>query len=73
MRLLILLALALAGAGLHSADAEAGKRTKAPAWKPAPVVKDCTRLNARFGYYGNPWCSQAEQEAFDRATTRRTR
>jgi hypothetical protein len=29
-------------------------------------VKDCTRINGRYGYYGNPWCTRAEQDAFDR-------
>jgi len=50
--------------------AEAAKRKSTRAWQPAPVAKDCTRLNGRFGYYGNPWCSKAEQDAFDRATAR---
>jgi hypothetical protein len=27
--------------------------------------KDCTRLNGRIGYYGNPWCTPAEQRAWD--------
>lgn len=34
-------------------------------------VKDCTRFNGRWGYYGNPWCTPAEQQAFDRAEARR--
>ena len=21
-----------------------------------PVERDCTPINGRFGYYGNPWC-----------------
>ncbi len=29
-------------------------------------VKDCTRVNGRSGYYGNPWCTAAEQARFDR-------
>ncbi len=29
-------------------------------------VKDCTRINGRWGYYGNPWCSKAEQLRWDR-------
>jgi hypothetical protein len=29
-------------------------------------VKDCTRINGRSGYYGNPWCTPAEQERWDR-------
>lgn len=35
--------------------------------------KDCTRLNGRWGYYGNPWCTKAEQRAFDRWEARRHR
>jgi hypothetical protein len=34
-------------------------------------VKDCTRLNGRWGYYGNPWCSPAEQLLWDRWDARR--
>ena len=37
----------------------------------APPVKDCTRVNGRWGYYGNPWCSPAEQYRWDRAEARR--
>jgi hypothetical protein len=33
--------------------------------------KDCTRLNGRIGYYGNPWCSPAEQRAWDLWEARR--
>ncbi len=29
-------------------------------------VKDCTRVNGRYGYYGNPWCTRAEQARWDR-------
>jgi hypothetical protein len=28
--------------------------------------KDCTRINGRWGYYGNPWCTRAEQLRWDR-------
>ena len=31
-----------------------------------PPLKDCTRLNGKGGYYGNPWCSPAEQLRWDR-------
>lgn len=34
-------------------------------------VKDCTRLNGRYGYYANPWCTAAEQERWDRWEARR--
>lgn len=33
-------------------------------------IKDCTRLNGRYGYYGNPWCSRSEQLRWDRRTAR---
>ena len=29
-------------------------------------VKDCTKYNGRWGYYGNPYCTPEEQERFDR-------
>ena len=40
-------------------------------YRSQPPVKDCTRLNGRYGYYGNPWCTKAEQERWDRATSSR--
>jgi hypothetical protein len=30
-----------------------------------PPPKDCTRYNGRIGYYANPWCTPAEQRAWD--------
>ncbi len=73
MRAATLSILLVASAGMLCAPAAAAKRRSAPAWQPAPVVKDCTPLNGRFGYYGNPWCSKAEQDAWDRASARRLR
>lgn len=32
----------------------------------AKPPKDCTRYNGTFGFYGNRWCTAAEQEAWDR-------
>jgi hypothetical protein len=51
-----------------------GKRLKPvrAAGMSAPV-KDCTRFNARFGYYGNPWCTTAEQQRWDRWEANRIR
>lgn len=63
-------ALLMTSAAVLALPAEAGKRKSARTWQPAPV-KDCTRLNGRFGYYGNPWCTKAEQDAWDRATSKR--
>jgi hypothetical protein len=34
-------------------------------------LKDCTRYNGNWGYYGNPWCTKAEQALWDRAEARR--
>lgn len=36
----------------------------------SPPIKDCTRLNGHYGYYGNPWCTEAEQLLFDRWSAR---
>jgi hypothetical protein len=69
LRTLTCIALMLAVAAVCATASEAGSRKgvrSAP-----PPVKDCTRLNGRWGYYGNPWCTPAEQLAFDRAEARR--
>lgn len=34
-------------------------------------VKDCTRYNGTFGFYGNRWCTPEEQERWDRWEARR--
>jgi hypothetical protein len=60
----------LAATAILAVPAESGSRAKARNWN-APPVKDCTRINGRWGYYGNPWCSPAEQQAWDRAEARR--
>ncbi len=53
----------------------AGHRTSAPGYDRHDAghraIRDCTRVNGRYGYYGNPWCSAAEQAAFDRREARR--
>ena len=36
-----------------------------------PPIKDCTRINGRWGFYGNFWCSPAEQLRWDRWQARR--
>jgi hypothetical protein len=54
-----------AAAGAASAgDYRGYKATRAEA-RYAPV-KDCTRINGRYGYYGNPWCDAREQARWDR-------
>ncbi len=62
----IALLLGLAAALTVPAESRGKARYR---WQ-APV-KDCTPLNGRLGYYGNPWCTKAEQQQWDRATSRR--
>lgn len=52
-------------AGLYPVLAEAASPARTRQLAAAPP-KDCTRFNGRFGYYGNPWCTPAEQERWDR-------
>jgi hypothetical protein len=47
---LVLTAALLAGVA-HANAASARKPVRA-----AAVKRDCTPINGRFGYYGNPWC-----------------
>ena len=58
------------GACAAWADAERGAVRQTADARP---VKDCTRHNARFGYYANPWCTPAEQALWDRREARRAR
>lgn len=53
-------------AGGHRRDRPHDARAAVP-------VKDCTRFNGRWGYYGNPWCTAQEQRAFDLWDARRHR
>jgi len=69
LRSLTCMTLALSVASAFAAPAESRSRRAVRAYQ--EPVKDCTRLNGRWGYYGNPWCSPAEQQAFDRAEARR--
>ena len=69
LRSLTCIALALAAASTFAGPAESGSR-KYTRTTSAPI-KDCTRINGRWGYYGNLWCSPAEQERWDRAEARR--
>ena len=63
-----IVALAMTAAVL-TIPAESGSRKQVRA--PQAPLKDCTRVNGRWGYYGNLWCSPAEQQAWDRAEARR--
>jgi hypothetical protein len=69
LRALTCIALALSLASAFAVPVESRSRKAVRAYQ-APV-KDCTRFNGRWGYYGNPWCTPAEQQAFDRAEARR--
>jgi len=65
MRMVLNIAMLLA-AGLMLVDpVEAGAGGRRYERQDTPV-KDCTRWNGTYGYYGNQWCSRAEQIAFDR-------
>jgi hypothetical protein len=59
---LILAALSVATAPVAHADSARPSQTRAG---PNTQPKECPRLNSRFGYYANPWCTEAEQRAWD--------
>jgi hypothetical protein len=61
---LVIVAAVAAIAGPASAGGYRASKERAYV-REAPV-RDCTRINGRYGYYGNPWCSAREQERFDR-------
>ncbi len=63
------IALLLTVGAVLTLPAESRSRSHVRNWKAA--VKDCTRINGRWGYYGNLWCSPAEQQQWDRATSGR--
>ena len=60
--------LAVAAALAASGVAQAGRIRRYA--DPLPL-KDCTRINGRWGYYGNVWCTPAEQLRWDRWEARR--
>lgn len=64
---LVLAAVAASGP-LHAGNRDGVHRSHG---SDRSAVKDCTRYNGRWGYYGNPWCSAREQDAFDRHEARR--
>ncbi|MBA2125645.1 hypothetical protein DLM45_05320 [Hyphomicrobium methylovorum] len=43
----------LSGIFAQSASAREDTRGK---HRPAPPERECTPINGRYGYYGNPWC-----------------
>ncbi len=66
-RLLIFCCAALLTGTANANDAAYQGQRKAV--REAPI-KDCTRLNGRFGYYGNPWCTPEEQARWDKWSAR---
>jgi hypothetical protein len=54
-RIALVLAGVITALSLGWASAEAGGR-QAKRWHTERVVRDCTPINGRYGYYGNPWC-----------------
>jgi hypothetical protein len=62
-RVIICIAVAVVVAMLGAAAEARGKQRGRLAEVP---LKDCTRFNGRWGYYGNPWCTPAEQLRWDR-------
>jgi hypothetical protein len=63
-RSLVVLAVIAAAGGAAAGGYRASKSGYEGA-RAAPV-KDCTRFNGRWGYYGNPWCTAQEQARWDR-------
>lgn len=59
---LSILAMPAEAASAHDSQRGVSERSASP----LPRLKDCTRFNGRWGYYGNPWCTAAEQDRFDR-------
>jgi hypothetical protein len=49
----------------------AANADKARRYNTDPPIKDCTRINGRWGFYGNFWCTPAEQLRWDRWQARR--
>jgi hypothetical protein len=62
--------LAIAAAVPASAEGSRSHRAQRGDLPLAPI-KDCTPFNGRWGYYGNPWCTAAEQARWDRWDARR--
>ncbi len=59
-------AAAVAATMVVSAMAAAGPTRPSTPGDARGPVKDCTRFNGHFGFYGNPWCTPEEQDRWDR-------
>ena len=55
MQLMSFAVLVLTAALLASATAAVAASKRKPV-RAAKVERDCTPINGRYGYYGNPWC-----------------
>ena len=62
--LALMLAL-LAGVTVPAARADSDQASQLSTSLTADAPKQCPRLNNRYGYYANPWCTEAEQRAWD--------
>lgn len=72
VRAALLAISATAAVSMHAAAAERGRSDASRQLASNEPVKNCTRVNGRMGYYGNPWCTPAEQVRWDRWDARRT-
>lgn len=56
----VVIGIAFAVAATSQASAAHATKSKEKAWRAPPpyerAERDCTPINGRFGYYGNPWC-----------------
>jgi hypothetical protein len=58
--------VAIAAAVAGPAIAEGYRAHKSGQYAREAPVRDCTRINGKYGYYGNPWCTHQEQARWDR-------
>ena len=63
MLLVAVLTTAALAAGLVATAEAAARRVKANA--PVAAPRDCTPVNGRYGYYGNPWCDAGSYRQVD--------
>ncbi|SFV36689.1 hypothetical protein [Hyphomicrobium facile] len=52
----IFLALAAVAPASQALAKHTRAKPKPQPWYAKPVERDCTPINGRYGYYGNPWC-----------------
>lgn len=73
MQVLVIAAVttAILAAGLIAAAEAAERPKKAPV--PVKAERDCTPINGRYGYYGNPWCDTGFYRQEDIAYRERVR